>query len=406
MYLDFNGQRVVFAASYIEKLINQIGDGKTFRYPESVYKLYEMENGQKKRMGPKSRGVQLTDTVSLEITPSTWWKGEEITDVKYSESAKSQQVRVTWYTDALPGHKISERKTYKPSVYNKPGTLTRTDYMLWFYLSVCARTVKGSDNSVNNSRKRFMIEMYDPASHATKTVKDKQYKVLFEAKIYASEDMGGLSVDKLKDLAAALQISEKEWKTTDMLRVLIDEKVKVDQVAPGLSGNKAKYGYEYAMELINQTNVGEVEFRANVRKAIDSGVIRFNINKNAWFYCDPAAKPEIVEVEQVCLVPESSLDPLQTLLSFLKIGKNYDKLKDAMNYANVTPGLAVNNLENIKNRIREIENGNGRREELIPLYIELTNLKPTGVFIGKLNKLAEEFPHVYDEHKHKINREE
>lgn len=364
VFIDDKEER--FAKEFVILLQEEMGKkGKEFRIPKSAGRTSVMSNETKQYHPPKGRHVPLNATLSMKIERNS--KGE-IVSAFYDEGVGAETVTIRYCDKVKKGNK-PELNSYSPSHFKQAKTLMPRDYQLYWFL-IHSPLVKGGRAEKKNTQGKYNMEIYDAESFFTKEIASKRTEDMVRAMIRNDDTQGGVTLEKLREMAEALFIPATAWTGTNHLRAILLEIIENDQAKPILSGEANLFGWNYGYKLL-QGDDENVEKKVQISRAIENGLISCTENPASWFYRDKGTGNLI---GKICDIGPHSLSKEQSLLSFLKMNpKEYANFLEVMKVSNISTTVAVNNKENLLKMIEGAKEEE-RHQDVLNLYDSLIAL--------------------------------
>lgn len=362
----FEYEEKKFAKEFIEEIKNKIGKGKPVKIPDEYIKTYHMSEGPPRKVAPKGKWIQFTTTVSMEIKENN--KGE-IISAWFSNSAQSRNVTITYCTKKSRMKNDGPLNT-SPSHFKETRTLYQKDYEIYWFL-LHSILMKGSLVEKMNTQNKFHMELYDPEAHFTKKITNERLKDKVNMLIKYGPEDGGVTEQKLEEMADAMFIPRGSWDGINHLRSILIERIDADEKAGGLSGTDVR-GYKYALDLLKGDDVN-AEIKIQIQRAADGKVIMKTEKPKMWFYCD---KHSGQATHKICDIAPTATNDETALLAFLKANaREYEHFKEMCKASNVNMNVAINNKENLI-RMIDAAKSEERWEDVVQLcdnLIAITN---------------------------------
>jgi len=197
--------------------------------------------------------------------------------------AKSKQGSKVWRYAENVITTSEGRKKYLPVNFFYTGAvlLTENDMeLIWFLWTKCPYTKDGKNWNGKVPKAQFenLVTKAD-----LQAIKEKEMAE-FKALLYS--DRLGLSESTLRDAGRAMFIGGIDDLTFNQVRVAINNRVSVDR----------RNGVTKFLKMVNSE--AALMVRAGIQKAIDKGLIKYNMHKREWVWLGPGGK----KVDVICRV--------------------------------------------------------------------------------------------------------
>src|SRR5690606_6948884 len=125
-----------------------------------------------------------------------------------------------------------------------------------------------------NRKNFFCMAFENEEVEAEKAIMAEKTKYKAMAMISHEQHEGGISIDKLREIAKALQVPNVDGMKDYQVRKAVQMQLEEDEKKTFLTKDPDNKGYAYFLKLAN--NQFDYTTRKNVQEAIDFGVIVFN----------------------------------------------------------------------------------------------------------------------------------